>query len=310
METTSNSSALDNLTQEYFDRVVQVEAEPALLHSRFAVPGMIEPGNGRLISFPRMHALPTVKSTLTEGVTPAPGTSTWSKVTGGVDQIGWLQYFSDLLTLSVDDRFMNMTAMAQGRQAGRSIDWRICQVLNSGTNVSRVNNRASRNLIVSGDKLTMTDIKKAVRDLENAEAVPFAEIGGRFVGFVHPDTKFDLTEDNYWKDRVKNNPAAEGLFEGYYIGDCFNVSWYSSTATKKFENEGDSGIDVYSTLIFGEGAYGVQDLQELEFIVKQLGSAGTADGLNQRSSMGWKTAFGSKILWDQYLKRIEHAVSQ
>ena len=41
-------------------------------------------------------------------------------------------------------------------------------------------------------------------------------------------------------------------------------------------------------------------------IIKQKGSAGTADPLDQRSTVGWKaTAFTAKILIPEYILRIE-----
>ena len=53
---------------------------------------------------------------------------------------------------------------------------------------------------------------------------------------------------------------------------------------------GAKGRDVYSTLIVGADAYGVTELEGggLQHIVKQLGSSGTADPLNQRATAGWK----------------------
>lgn len=64
---------------------------------------------------------------------------------------------------------------------------------------------------------------------------------------------------------------------------------------------------VYATFIVGEGAYGVTDIANggIETFVKQLGSSGTGDPINQRSSEGWKMAMCSKILMGDYLVRIE-----
>ena len=43
----------------------------------------------------------------------------------------------------------------------------------------------------------------------------------------------------------------------------------------------------------------------METIIKQKGSAGTADPLNQRSSVGWKAMKTAEILIPQYLVRVE-----
>lgn len=72
---------------------------------------------------------------------------------------------------------------------------------------------------------------------------------------------------------------------------------------------GAKGRAVYSTLIMGADAYGTTEVtgMGLEMIVKQLGSAGTSDALNQRATSGWKASKTAEILVDQYLLRIETA---
>nr|DAD58293.1 MAG TPA: major capsid protein [Caudoviricetes sp.] len=72
---------------------------------------------------------------------------------------------------------------------------------------------------------------------------------------------------------------------------------------------GAKGRDVYSTLIVGADAYGVTELDGggLQHIVKQLGSSGTADPLNQRATAGWKLTKVAERLVEQYMVRIESA---
>ncbi len=74
---------------------------------------------------------------------------------------------------------------------------------------------------------------------------------------------------------------------------------------------GFMGRDVYSTLILGANAYGVTEVTGggLEHIVKQLGSGGTADPLNQRSTAGWKGTKVAELLVDNYIIRLESASS-
>ena len=71
------------------------------------------------------------------------------------------------------------------------------------------------------------------------------------------------------------------------------------------------GRDVYSTLVLGANAYGVTEVTGggLEHIVKQLGSGGTADPLNQRSTAGWKGTKVAELLVDNYITRIESVSS-
>ena len=69
---------------------------------------------------------------------------------------------------------------------------------------------------------------------------------------------------------------------------------------------GRDGLAVYGCLFIGKGAYGVVDLSEgTEVIVKPRGSSGTADPLDQRSSVGWKGIHAAAILYDEYIVRVE-----
>ena len=72
---------------------------------------------------------------------------------------------------------------------------------------------------------------------------------------------------------------------------------------------GAQGRDVYATMVFGENAYGTTEITGggLELIVKQLGSAGTCDPLNQRATVGWKATKVTVRLVEAFMVRIETA---
>lgn len=65
-------------------------------------------------------------------------------------------------------------------------------------------------------------------------------------------------------------------------------------------------LRVYATFVLGADAYGVTSLEEnMETFVKPLGSAGSADPLNQRATIGWKAHHLAKILQNLNMVRIE-----
>ncbi|MBE6685821.1 MAG: N4-gp56 family major capsid protein [Ruminococcaceae bacterium] len=70
---------------------------------------------------------------------------------------------------------------------------------------------------------------------------------------------------------------------------------------------GAKGCAVYGCIFFGRDAYGRVELSggAMEMIVKSKGSAGTADPLNQRSTVGWKAAHAAAILYEERLLRVE-----
>lgn len=70
---------------------------------------------------------------------------------------------------------------------------------------------------------------------------------------------------------------------------------------------GAKGMTVFSTMIIGENAYGVTSVTGggLQHIVKEPGSGGTSDPLNQRATAGWKAIKTAVRLNDEYMLRVE-----
>ena len=72
---------------------------------------------------------------------------------------------------------------------------------------------------------------------------------------------------------------------------------------------GAAGRDVYSTLFIGADAYGTTKVSGggLQTFVKQLGSAGSADPIDQRATVGWKAVKTAVILTQDFMIRVETA---
>ena len=99
----------------------------------------------------------------------------------------------------------------------------------------------------------------------------------------------------------------ENIYTGE-VGRLFGVRLVETTEAKIFEGKGASGADVASVIVLGKYAYGITSLKgsKPSVIVKPAGSAGTADPLDQISTVGWKMdGFGVKMLQPEYAVRIE-----
>ena len=72
---------------------------------------------------------------------------------------------------------------------------------------------------------------------------------------------------------------------------------------------GNGGQDVFGTLVYGPGAFGVVNITKLDqkTIIKAKGSSGSADPLDQRGSRGTKASMGAAVLNQNMLLRIEHS---
>ena len=139
----------------------------------------------------------------------------------------------------------------------------------------------SRTLKVNGNVMNSTDVTF------NGGTVAAGALTGRYVvvgGSVHQ------VVSNTTEKMVLDKNVTVGDKEVIYPGEG-----------------GKNGRDVYSTLILGADAYGVTELEGggLQHIVKQRGSAGTADPLDQRATAGWKLAKVAERLVEQYMVRIE-----
>lgn len=81
-----------------------------------------------------------------------------------------------------------------------------------------------------------------------------------------------------------------------------------SASTIIYPGEGGAeGCAVFAVTVVAQNAYGTTELEGggLQHIVKPLGSGGTSDPLNQRSSVGWKATKAAERLVENYMIRVE-----
>ena len=293
----------------YSDYLIDM-AEPNLVHDQFGQKHPIPKNGGKIIEFRKYDSLPKALTPLTEGVTPNGQKLSMSVITSNVQQYGGYIELSDILLLTAIDNNLVQATKLLGSQAGRTLDTITREVLNGGSNVQYAEGQVTaRNSLVGGQAsgnhyLTVDAVRRAVRFLKVMNA---PKINGNYVGIIHPDVSYDLMSDPKWVN-VKTYSDPDGIYEGE-IGKIEGVRFVETSEAKVFEGAGASGVDVYSTLILGADAYGVTEITGggLEHIVKQLGSAGTADPLNQRATAGWKATKTAERLVEQYMVRIETA---
>lgn len=305
---TTGSSSLSAENKQYYSNYLIDLVEPELVHDQFAQKHPIPKNGGKTIEFRQFGTLPEMTEPLTEGVTPDGQSLSVSTVTATVKQYGGYVTISDMLDLTAIDPMLVTATKSVASQAGRTLDTITREVLNSGTVVQYAEGQvASRSALSYTDEntncnLTVDAVRKAVRFLETQDA---PRINGYYAGIIHPYCKYDLMSDPDWKYPHQYKDTVE-LYDNE-IGELYGVRFVQSSRAKKFEGEGASSVDVYSTLIMGDEAYGVTEITDggLEHIVKQMGSAGTGDPLNQRATCGWKATKVAELLVPQYIVRIE-----
>ena len=304
-ELNTNLTSSEGLSKEmkiYYSDYLIDNAIPKLVHDQFGQKHPIPKNGGKTIEFRKYSPLPKLTTPLQEGVTPDGQSLNMSTVEATVAQYGGYITLSDMLLLTAIDNNLVQATKLLGAQAGATLDTITREVLNGGTNVIFAGGKSARGDLDASSLLTVDDVKKAVRLLKNQNA---EKINGSWVGIIHPDISYDLTNDPAWKD-VKTYSDPSDIYEGE-IGKLYGVRFVETTEAKIWAKGGSGNQAVYSTLILGDNAYGVTEISGggLEHIVKQLGSAGTADALNQRATAGWKATKVAERLVENYMVRIE-----
>lgn len=314
-ELNTNVTTDSGLTAEmktFYDMTLIDEASAELVHDQFGQKRPIPANGGKTIEFRKYSPLAKAMTALTEGVTPNGKKLNVSTITATVAQYGDYIVQSDVLELTALDNTILEATKLLGKQAGLTLDTVVRNVLVAGTNVNycpkvaadgtetEVTSRASLDKTA---KLTVKVVQKAVAKLRANNA---KTINGDYVAIIHPYVAYDLMRDPEWIDAHKY-AQPENLYTGE-IGKVAGVRFVQSSEAAILKDETcPSGLAVFCTLLLAEGAYGVTEITGggLQTIVKQKGSAGTGDPLDQRSSVGWKAIKTAERLVENYLIRIE-----
>jgi N4-gp56 family major capsid protein len=272
--TTDSGLSVEN--KIYYDMTLIDEASANLVHDQFGQKRDIPRGGGKTINFRKFAALPKALDAITEGVTPDGKKLTATKIEAAVEQYGDYVTLSDMLDMTSIDPIVVEATKVVGRQAGLTLDTITRNVIQGGKNVFYAPKAdgsvvSSRTTLDNTCKLTVDVVKKAVAFLKKNNA---PKINGYYVGIIHPYAAYDLMSDPEWKYPHQYKDT-ENLYNGE-IGAICGVRFTETSEAKIYEN------GVFGTLIIGEGAYGVTEITGggLETIIKQLGSAGSADPLN------------------------------
>lgn len=304
----------------FYSRDLLLRAQPFLTHTRFGQVKDIPMGNSSVIKFKRYANFTVATTPLTEGVTPVGKKLSETIITATALQYGDFVTLSDKLTMTTEDPVRLEANGVLSDQAGNTIDQLCRDAMVGTTNViySGSGNTANAD-VAAGDVITLANIQTAEETLKVANTrymtsfvdpstgystVPLAPA---FVGICHTYTvKTIRAMTGFTKVELYANPAAR--MEGEF-GKIENTRFIETVNGKVYTAAGTGSIDVYATIIMGREAYGITRIagHAMENIVKPLGSAGTADPLNQRETAGWKATFVAKVLNDDFMLTIRHA---
>ena len=314
--TTSQVTAAVN---NFLDRTLLSRAYPHFVHTLWAQVRDIPRNNTAVIKFRKYGSLSAATTALTEGVTPTGSQLSITDLTATVAQYGDYITTTDFLDMTVIENMKTEMAQILGDQMGDTIDQLTRDVLAAGTTVQYASTATTRATVLAGMILNGDEVREAERTLQgnNAKTITSqidasdgfntSPVAAAYIGIISHNTLFDLKKDPDWVpvEEYAGSDGKLGSFEKGKISDTRFVSAGSNAKTFS------STVTVHATVILGQEAYGISRIsgESAKTITKPLGSGGTEDPLDQRSTMGWKITYVTTRLQENFMIRIEHAVS-
>jgi len=302
------TQGLTNRQITFYNRSLLERLLPSLIFLKHGQKKPIPKKHGMTANFRKFNRLEPALEPIVEGITPKGNKLDITAIHAVVQQYGDYLTLTDLIDLAGIDPHVTEATQLLGEQAAETLDIVVRDIVAKGTNVYYVGGGTERSDVGDGDNITAQTMRRVRQIMARNNVKPYD--GKDYLAFIHPDVSYDIMGDETWESA--NNYANTGrIFDGE-IGRLYGVRYIESTLCPIFAGEGEGGEDVYGTIVIGKNAYGVPDIDgssKPETIVKPLGSGGTEDPLNQRSSVGWKAMLTSIRLDELCILRVESAAS-
>lgn len=304
-----NTNTLAQLSAEaqvFYDKQLIKVAEPLCAYKKHAQKTVVPKNGGSTVNWRDMKKLGLSTNALTDGETPDGKKLSIVPINAQIHSYGDYVTTTDNIDLMAIDNVVMQATKRLGLQAAESLDFLAGSVYCSGKNALFGGGVKGRDSITSDSVISILDVMKAAQFLKS-KAAP--TIDGSYFAIIHPAVVYDLMKADGLKQNwidVNVYGNQKQIVDGE-LGKLFGVRFIESPNAISVDN--DSGVKVYQTLVYGADAFGTVDLTggNLRTIVKPLGSAGSADPLDQRATVGWKAFDANVILNDDNMIRIESA---
>lgn len=286
-------------------------AYPQLIHTKFAQKRILPEKMGDRIVFRRYARRATVPIPLVDGITPPGSPLSATDIKAQVDFYGNFVTITNQVELTVEDRVLNEASRLLAQNMAQTIDEVTRDVLASTSSVLQCSNGVNGK---NPTELTKADIDTAVKTLLGNDAEMISEVMiGRdqfatapvrpaFWAYIDTDLLDDLEAVSNFLHTSQYPGSGKEVLDAEW-GATGNVRWLYTSAG----SVSSATPAVYNNFIVGKEAYAVVHLRSEtgEFYVEPLGSAGSADPLHQRGSVGWQHPFVARILNDAFMLNLE-----
>ena len=255
-------------------------------------------GFGKIVYFLRYNNMSVNDAqTLAEGTPPTDTALSSVNVTAEIVQYGNYTKLSDLISTTAIDPVVNSAIDILSYNAALKMDTVLRTELDATGGTQYANGKTALSSVGTSDVLTAKELLKAATTLK-ANAVP-TRSDGNYVAVAHPAVCYDVMNDTAvgsWID-INKYVGKQEAYKGE-IGKAYGVRVIESHNMSSTTDGTLSSAKVYNTLVLGNEDFAVIELsgQNLKTFIKSLGSAGTADPLDQVSTVGYKVTFAVKYL--------------
>jgi N4-gp56 family major capsid protein len=282
----------------FYERTLLQPNFPKYIFNRFAQKFSISSKSGKTIKWRRYSRYSAATTPLTEGITPNGHRQAKVDLLATASQYGDFAIITDVVDLTVEDANITIEVSLQNDQQLNTNDVLTRDVLvNSASSLTCSNGDPTATLL---NRIDIDTARGTLRG-NDADVITGLIAAGTgqgtgpvrpsFFAMAHTDLEDDLEDVSGFKEAT--NYAAQKGVDVAEKGQTGNVRWLLTT------QGATSGSD-YLNPVIARNAYGVVDISggNMKSIVKGLGSAGSADPLDQRTTVGWKMWQVARILND------------
>lgn len=328
MASLNTTTLADSIKVQYEKRLL-VRALPRMPHTKFGNRATL----GKFGSYEvrKYGGLSAVTTTLTEGTTPVEQSGpTITTITMTPSYYGAFIAYTDLVEMETYDPFISEVSGILGEQVGLSADSIVRDYLVANATKDYSAGQSARTSLDSpAHDISFRDLVEQLAALETESAQPLN--GSNFAMILHPHSFATLQLDPVFMALfIEGKEGGDPLRSGK-VGSIMRMDIYVTANAKEYADGGYSNDDVYSAIIIAKDAYanlgvggmdpnvpdsGVtgdyggnntgKGMNPVSLIVKQLGSAGTADPLDQRATIGWRMQLATQILNSAWIRDLEH----
>jgi len=296
-------TSIARLVPTYYDRLLLDNLYPDLYLWQFGEKRKVPPNSGKTILFNKWTKL-TLGNFVTEGTPIGTCAMSASLVSTTLSGFALAVKHSDFLVMTAISDVIAGSVQEVSKSLALKIDSRIRQVISGlGTQITACVVSVAGSAVVgklkNGDRLKAREVVRSLRTLNVNNAKTFPD--GFFGMVLHPYQLWDIQGDTStggWIDinKYASNDTVQNLYRGE-VGQLYGFRVVRSTNVKAglAASPASAANSAYMGFAMGPGAYGVVELDEgsARVFVKQLGSSGTADPVNQLATVGAKIYFSA-----------------